>query len=638
MGKLKRYFTVLIVTLFVGAFITGCALFAWDVDYQRNQVVARVGNTIEIRRYQLEDAWNGWGFQFLQQGLEPEEAINRTLDILIEREILVHLAGTDEFFGSDHNYGLTGSLTKAEYNRARAGAFDSMERQIREVNQQIRDERNMGRPNTPEQPEEDGTIFTPFEKYIITQGTGIHRTFALNLERFEQADAQGTDENVESFIQRVFEPAGATQAEIDLARDTKARVVRLLRNREQGQTFTTAQNTPEAVLIRAIERMQLEEEKNLLTQRFRDAFSMGTMGAGGEIFELWCREDEDESKHVLLHSGYYFDLFTNRHNSDLEFRAWEASVASRSQSYVDSVVRRARDQYRLNVERAIDRFNRGIDTEGSIAQAIINLDPNQGPTLRDVHWVPQSLINNYFTVSHVLVGFTQEEQAQVRELERQLANREITQNDFIRERDAMRTGLTTRERSLENGNEFGPELSVNQVFNIINSEVTGAHNPQEVFRDLMFRFTADSATLNAPFEYTMGVDVREIDADGNRVGQDMNSGMVESFTIASRELRENGQIGDISGIVWSQFGAHIIMYTRDLSDFIFSNSISMFNQTHEQFLFATQSSHGNQTFFDTIVETLTRPEYQAAEDAIIATFKQGRTITIFPRVFRDLWN
>lgn len=620
-SKLKKFFIVSLVTIFVAGFAMGCALFGVDVNYQRNQVVARIGNVTEIRRYQLIDAFNSWGFQFAQQGLSTEAAVNRTLDILIEREIMIHLATTDQFFGSAHSHGLIGSLTLVEANRARQNAFDAIERQVREINQQLRDERDMGSSNSTQDEPEAGVVFEPHQRYIQTSGTGRNRTFALDLARFEEHNADDlpiekpicpdfNGDHTDAFIASLFEPAGQSTAEVNLARDTMNRVARLLRNNERGQGFTGAQDTNEAVIRRAIERIQRDEEKNMLQQRFRDTFSQGIMNAG--------------------HT--YFNKFANRHRSEQDLTAWQDAVADRSQNHVDSVAHRARAEYHLNVQRAIDRFQRGLDTEHSIGQAIIG-------NIANVHWVPNSVVNNFFTVSHILVGFSDEQEAQLDILQEQLDNREITQNDFIRERNAIRSAVTVRDRDVS-GREFGPELSVNQVMNIVQQNVNGSHNPQRAFRDLIYRFNSDPGMQNPDFEYTMGRDMRALDSDGNRIGDDHNSRMVEPFTIAARELRENGQQGDISGIVWSQFGAHIIMYTRDISDFIFSNSESMLMQNYERFLHATRTSYCDKTFFDALVEQITRPDYQMAEDAMINTFKQqlGRNgITVFERTFRDMW-
>ncbi|MCL2756318.1 MAG: hypothetical protein FWE45_04690 [Firmicutes bacterium] len=616
MKRLKRCLTLVMVTLFVAAFAMGCALFAPDVEYSRNLVVARVGNSIEIRRHHLETAFQAWGQQFIQQGDSPERALDRTLDILIEREIMVHLAGTDQFFGS-HGEGALGTLTVAEANRALRNTYEAMERNINQIMQQIRDELNMGGPNTPEQEVPGGIVFTPFEHYITTEVVNNTRIFNLNVDRFKEFDpiVMEPNETMDEFIERAFAPRGTTQAEIDLARETKNRFVRFLRTREEGREFTASQNTPEAVIKREIERIQIEEEKSMLLQRFRDTFSQGTMHAGPEYFQLFVDRHRTEKVEV---DGEYI----------LPMDLWLDRVSSRSQSYVNSIVNGARTHYQHNVRMAINRFERGLDTTHSISQSIIG-------GIENVRWAPASIINDFFTVSHILVGFTDEERAELERQEARMRNREISQADFIAIRDGMRANLTTRDRD-EDGHQIGPELSVNQVLGIVQREVTGSHNKQLTFRNLLYRFGSDPGMQNPQFEYTMGLDTRPTDHNGDRIGEDHNSRMVEPFTIAARSLRENGQVGDISGVVWSDFGAHIIMYTRDVSDFVFSNSETRLSQTYQNFLFQTQTSYGNKTFFDAIVEQLTRSEYQDAENGVLATFKGQHTITINPRNFRNM--
>ena len=143
---------------------------------------------------------------------------------------------------------------------------------------------------------------------------------------------------------------------------------------------------------------------------------------------------------------------------------------------------------------------------------------------------------------------------------------------------------------------------------------------------------------NPEFEYVIGIDRREI-VDGERVGPDTMSGMVPEFTDASRALRATNRPGEMSGLVWSQFGAHIIMYTRNVSDFIFSNHISLLEQEYHNFLFATQTSYGNQTFFDSIVADLTRHEFSEAERGVRVAFRQQigeNGVRTYPTRFRSL--
>jgi hypothetical protein len=108
----------------------------------------------------------------------------------------------------------------------------------------------------------------------------------------------------------------------------------------------------------------------------------------------------------------------------------------------------------------------------------------------------------------------------------------------------------------------------------------------------------------------------------------------------------------MSGLVWTDYGAHIIMYTRNISDFIYTNTYGEVDASLDYFLYGgtrvingletkiggTLTSYGNKTYFDAALEKATRTDYNRWQADRITGYK-GRPeneIIIYKSAFKDL--
>ena len=132
MKKLKKIVCLIAVLILTGFSLAGCALFQRDVEYYNDVIVATVGSDIKITKKQLVDGFNNFGYQYTQQGMNTEEALEKTLDTIIDREILVELS--KEMFGV---------LSDNEEAGARKVAFDALDSAIKDMEKKVREERKI---------------------------------------------------------------------------------------------------------------------------------------------------------------------------------------------------------------------------------------------------------------------------------------------------------------------------------------------------------------------------------------------------------------------------------------------------------------------------------------------------------------
>jgi len=778
MTRVKRAICLFVVFVMTGSFLIGCALFERDVNYFNNLTVARIGSDIRITKGQLIHAYNTFGFQYVQQGMSVREAYERTLDDLIERTILVELSIRNFSFGDmtdaqrlTHMNTLRSgngrdslyysALFPHEQAEARRNAFDALDRFYIQLQDRVREERNFAF-NAPEDAEDPNLVrptpaqepFRPFEPLVIRNSTNT--VFDMDISAFVDRE--------------VFTAPLAWSPDIDSSGDsithtvkTEAlvRLVRVLRNNERGMRVGNAEagivNEPNyltvserAVIGRELNRMIEENSMTLLLRRFQDVFELGipapidrSQFERATGFELAIRASilgirnipgRSEFDSATAHEMAIRELIREVAGGHVADCAGEADGTcegcreffSTQRTRAQDLHRQARDFYRSQVLTQYNRFVKGMDTEESLSGRVLE-------SLDGIFWLPTSVAESHFTVSHILIQFNDEQQVEFERIQAEFAaGGSVNVDTFNTDMAALADTLSVRARD-EHGVEYGVPVRATEIRNQIVNAIGGhrVNVPQlhgaprdsinvpsfgnmtpaqrrdeeqrriSIFRDFIYKYNQDPGMNNPDFEYVMSV---------------ANSRMVPEFTTASRELfgymrvarttgnparpvfdgegnpvydwvRRDGSAPGIDtftpvrssmthDLVMTDFGAHIIMYTRTLCDFIYNTNqkinFASFQQALDMmidgvvpgatnFLFAPLTSYGNtfglsgrlvdapaRTMFDVVVERAVRPSFESMRNAMVVNFKSERVgdaqdgrlvnrITIYRRNFRDLF-
>ena len=121
---MKKFSILIMSFLFVIACtLSGCAGFSINRVKYYNEVIATVGTT-SITRHDLLTAYNNYGRSYYvsQQGMEEDEAIAATLDLLIDREALYLYAKQD----ANKTY----NPTEYQVNSSIESVFNSLDEQM----------------------------------------------------------------------------------------------------------------------------------------------------------------------------------------------------------------------------------------------------------------------------------------------------------------------------------------------------------------------------------------------------------------------------------------------------------------------------------------------------------------------------
>ena len=588
---------LVVVTLSFSA----CSLFVDDLDtkYSPDTMVATIDNSnITVSRQELYYEYRTWGYQYASQ-METNELLEYLTEYLLNNKILAALS-REQF----------GDLDEIEQAQALKYTYDSLDSAWRSYVYEIMD------VDDPEEAEHDhdednadaAVVYEPYDKSIyvnkVTKTDQGHQyqdyEYQLNLAAYEDTTGILRLSDYQTYTPNV--PGIASDK---VARQALAKIVRNLQNAEKGfnrltkpannyldlenpylKTLTMAEQD---ALNREIARLVENNQRSILVSRFSVAYDLGFITLDNEAAKTaW--------KNYLTRSENWED--------------WQKNInQTTGKSVAGSQAADTVEYYLDQVRQAIKSYDYQTINTALEQQVVSN-------GLENVYYIPSQIANNLFTVSHILVSFTDEQKAQYTKITEE-ANKNPSYNPQP-ELNKLYAACSSNGKSIYD------------IYNEVKTTLDGITDLQQkydTFRDFIYQYNSDPGMQNPTYEYLMSTTTE-------------NNTMVEAFTAASIALKQNtnglGGKGAISGIVWSDYGAHIIMYTRDISEFIWTQSETMLALSYGDTLFAPLTAYGNQTQFDALATNFTR-SYNSYRLHLLADYKHDHTVNMVQSEFKNFF-
>lgn len=272
-------------------------------------------------------------------------------------------------------------------------------------------------------------------------------------------------------------------------------------------------------------------------------------------------------------------------------------------------------------------------------------DTNVQESLNDVYYFKNDdSSTKFFTVANVLFKFTDEQQAQhdaiVAKMEKDDGG--YYHEQYEQELDKLYSQITPVLRQYNEGTGIYEEvedtnnLTVEDAYNkmvitLASAQAEGVNKVGDTINEFIYAYGEDTGMFNAESNYVVG-----IDSEGNAV-----SSFVESFNDAAIELYNNGngQIGDISGLVRSEYGIHVLFYTGPCVN-LFDGIDSSFtlNENAIETLYNTRVNIlVDKTYFDVLYDEIYADNYAYFENANMNFLRENYNIKEYGGRFDDLY-
>ena len=614
MRKILARLVTIVLILIVAISFSACSLFTTDKDkkYSANKMVVTAANDeISISRQELYYGYLEWGYQYVNYYSSTEDLLEYIATALLNNKIL-ESKSLEKF----------GELREAEKALALQKAYKSLDSSLRSY---IYEALNLDDNANQDETDDDTEVDQPYSPSIFVSYENGERVFTMDLTSYQ--DEEGTGTLVLSDYQ-YYIPAVPGVASQKNVKQAISKIVRNLQSLENGFTglktperdylqpgneyFKYLSKAERAVLNREIDRIVKANQASIAVERLTTAYNLDFITLSdddakvawdayltrSQDFETWCDMINGVNRQHLTNLPAYF---------------------GRGREIASNIAEKTIQYYIKKTANAIDKQKSfpDSDLESSVMSS----------GLADVYYLPSDVANNLFNVSHILIGFTEEQKTEYTNIQNKVKNNPSynAQNDLNE----------LYAKTMSNG------VSADDVLIEVQTALNKTDNLQakyKIFREYINKYNSDPGMQNLEqlnssskpqYEYLMTT-------------TKANNTMVEAFTNASLELFEAGEKGAISGLVWTEFGAHIIMYTRDVSEFIYtgaagmeSSSISLLEQNYGDTLFATLTSYGTRTLFHTLVDAYFKRENNNYRSNILKDYKNEHQITVVTSEFKN---
>lgn len=610
-----RLVTVALILVVMLSF-SACSLFTTNLDkkYSPYTKVATAENDdeISVSRQELYYGYMEWGYQYASQ-MESDELLEYITLALLNNKILEKQA-REQF----------GDLRDAEIALALKQAYASLDQTLRSYIYEALGREDEDDSATDTESTED-EVDKPYNASILVSTEDGKRVYTMDLSSYADTDGEGT---LSSKDYEYYIPSIPGVASRNNAKQAISKIIRNLQTFEAGFTKLKAPErdylSPEnayfkylskderAVLNREIDRMVRSNQTSILVNRINTAYNLGFITLSGEDARLAWDDYLNRSKDFAAWSDKINgNVTTDNEESKPAYFGCGRTVAT---NIADNAI-----QY--YIEKVANAINNQKNFPNSDMESTL-----MSSGLADVYYVPADVANNLFTVSHILIGFTDEQKAKYTSITADTNPSSNVQNKL----NELYAETTSNGKSA-----YDIYIEVQTALD----KTDTLEEKYQIFRELINKYNSDpgmqnldqlnSSTQKPQYEYLMS-------------GTAENNNMVEEFTEASIELFENGIKGEISDLVWTEYGAHIIMYTRDLADFIYTGAsgmegsvIEVLKGNYADTLFAPLTSYGNRTCFDTLVDSYFTRSYSNYRSFILNDYKNEHQITIINSEFKN---
>jgi len=238
--------------------------------------------------------------------------------------------------------------------------------------------------------------------------------------------------------------------------------------------------------------------------------------------------------------------------------------------------------------------------------------------------------DDYFYVSHILIPYSDEQKQDLKDAENAWKTGGISYEAYQNYKTTLANSVVVKDYGVDTN------LAPAQLLENLRSDLAYKTDAEKIniFNEYLYKYSSDNGNKNKIFEYVVGTE---------------KSKMVEGFTEAARVLYNNGngELGDLSELVPSEYGVHIVFYIEPVTNMFAitnPNSFSLVTSDMEELdeiinkINTTKLSQMyERTVFDYVYEKLVKDNFAQFENMNLSILKADLNILIYHDNYADLW-
>lgn len=558
-----KKFTVLVFCfiMIVSCCLTGCSTFSIDYVKFYNETVAVV-NEEKISRYDLLNAYNSYGNQYYvtQQGMSEAEAINKTLDTMINRILLADYAKNDAKY----------ALNEYDINSVYQNVLDSLEESFNSFLASARKIYGVEEKESAEESASEETSYLKEDykyakraklvngdiiKYVIDPEAERIETYALG-ELYKDYVTDYASKSTEDIITRLY------------------------------ATFNK----------NSYDSKGMEDNYDLVYNKAISLFAKNLIS-----YEYYLRDDNGNAystKKDELFKRYIERLYKNELQS--------AYIANFEQYYLEE----QSELQKLSVSKLINKFISLTETDFAkyvnSTTDYYNFLKTIGTDAEMIYYTPDNADGEFGYFLHVLIPLDEDVISKINQEKSKYEAGYYDEAALKNKINEHLSSVTHQERSLDDGLLIEGDKG---LFTIL-SEYDSVDNVDE-FIDFMFRYTTDTATLTADTPYVIGYE-----------GETNYSGMVTEFTKEAIRLLKSDEefMTSSSDYIITEYGIHLLCEVGKVkADYKYSDrntvTISLDYTKNNNLYYKETNELTGKTYFDLLFDLV----YPASEGEVYAT-------------------
>ena len=526
MKKLSAILICLLMIVTCG--LAGCASFSIDKVKYYNEIIAKVDET-KITRFDLLNAYNSYGKSYYvqQMGQSESKALESTLDLLIDRELMYQYA-----LDNDAKY----KPTAYQVNEVIKEMFESLDSQMESYVSKAKKILDIDAEDAEDETKSDETAYKVEDYEYSPRATVKNRTVYYLDDTYTTKT-----ENVTSYSKTEYYIEYIVEAE----ETTYEKLVD-----EQYLTNFTAKNAINEIKTKYFEQFMAnltdEEDENaeVIYNKVRSLFAKDLIS-----YEYYLRDE----------NGKKYDTSTENLFSRYFKRTFDSQIQSQ---YLENI----RVEYLKNEELSISLLEQEYKYLADINynKYSTNLESYKN-AMKDIGTNGDSILYHpttdaqfgYFV--HTLISFDSIKDNLT------LLDEIKDEDEYELEFNKLISSVAIKARNLETGlvEEDTVATSLTDIldeYNDIKSNYSSYNERLSAFIQFMFKYTGDTATLSAGMPYV--------------VGTNGYSAMVEEFNNEAISLMQgekgnmsNASITDLDSLCITEYGIHLLFYVGDVNGF-----------------------------------------------------------------------